>query len=166
MTSRRRLMVTISILGLDQYTVGHYSKHHSKNLANLFEISEDDLLFYAPNAYIFHNGVEQTSWNTIVKVNAPEALEVNESKVAKYIIETLKEFTINLSVEFYYYHKNHRYEHLNKEYPHFIRDDNVVNVEDEEYDEEELYEGNIFEGFEKQLEEAANLKEKELKNKK
>ena len=155
-------MVTISIYGLDQYTVGHYSKYHTKNLANLLEVGEDDLSFYAPDAYVFHNGVEQTSWNAIVKVNAPEACEANEEKVAKYLLETLKEFSINLQVEFYYYHKHHHYEHINKEYPRFIKEDNIVNVEDEEYNEDdELYEGNIFEGFEERLEEAANLRKEE-----
>ena len=29
-------MITITILGLDQYTIGHYSKDHTKNLADLF----------------------------------------------------------------------------------------------------------------------------------
>lgn len=153
-------MVTISIYGLDQYTVGHYSKNHTQNLANLLEVDEDDVSFYAPDAYVFHNGVEQTSWNAIVKVNAPEACEANEAKVAKYLLETLKDFSINLQVEFYYYHKHHHYEHISKDYPRFIKDDNIVNVEDEEYDEDdELYEGNIFENFEERLKEAANLKE-------
>ena len=156
-------MVTISIYGLDQYTVGHYSKNHTNNLANLLEVDEDAVSFYAPEAYVFHNGVEQTSWNAIVKVNAPEQCESHEAKVAKYLIETLKEFSINLQVEFYYYHSHHHYEHINKEYPRFIKEDNVVNVEGEEYEEgDELYEGNIFENFEQKLEEAAKLrKEKE-----
>lgn len=154
-------MVTISIYGLDQYTVGHYSKDHTKNLANLLEVSEDNVSFYAPNAYVFHNGVEQTSWNAIVKVNAPEACEANEAKVAKYLLETLKDFSINLQVEFYYYHKHHHYEHINEEYPRFIKEDNIVNVEDEYDEDSELYEGNIFEGFEQQLEEAAKLRERQ-----
>ena len=150
-------MITISIYGLDQYTVGHYSGEHTANLAQLFETSEDNISFYSPNAYVFHNGVEQTSWNAIVKVNAPEKYEVLEQKVAKYLMETLKEFSINLSVEFYYYHSHHRYEHVNKEYPRFIKDENLVNVE--ESDEDELYEGNIFEGMEEKLEAAYAEKE-------
>lgn len=156
-------MVTISIYGLDQYTVGHYSKIHTKNLANLLEVNEDDVCFYAPNCYVFHNGVEQTSWNTIVKVNAPENCEANEAKIAKYLLETLKEFSINLAVEFYYYHRHHRYEHINSEYPRFIKEDNIVNADDEYDEDEELYEGNIFEGLEEKLEEAAHLKERQLK---
>ncbi len=148
-------MVTISIYGLDQYVVGRYSKEHSANISSLLEVGEDDLVFYSPNAYVFHNGVEQTSWNTIVKVNAPEECEKLEDKVANYLIQTLKEFSIHLVVEFSYYHKHHRYEFVNKEYPRYISEENVVNVEDEEYQEgDEIYEGNMFEGFEEKYEEA------------
>ena len=148
-------MVTISIYGLDQYVVGHYSKEHSANIASLLEVEDDDLVFYSPNAYVFHNGVEQTSWNTIVKVNAPEECEKLEDKVANYIIKTLNEFSIHLVVEFTYYHKHHRYEFVNKEYPRYISEENVVNVEDEEYHEgEEIYDGKMFEGFEEKYEEA------------
>lgn len=146
-------MITISVLGLDQYTTGHYSKEHTKNLANLFETKEENILFYAPQCFILHNGVEQTSWNTIVRVHAPHQYEVFEAKIAKYLLETLKEFTINLEIEFYYYEKNHRYEYQNKEYPHFLTDENIVNVEesedgdDDEEDSADIYEGNIFEQF-------------------
>ncbi len=148
-------MVIISIYGLDQYVVGRYSKEHSANISSLLEVGEDDLVFYSPNAYVFHNGVEQTSWNTIVKVNAPEECEKLEDKVANYLIQTLKEFSIHLVVEFSYYHKHHRYEYVNKEYPRYISEENVVNAEDEEYQEgDEIYEGNMFEGFEEKYEEA------------
>jgi len=155
-------MITISIYGLDQYVVGRYSKFNTKNLASLLEVKEDDISFYAPNAYVFHNGVEQTSWNTIVKVNAPEQCESLEEKVAKYIIETIKDYTINVTVEFYYYHKHHRYEHLNAEYPHFITDDNVASV-DEDDEAEEIYMGNIFEGMQDKLDEVYEQKEQEMK---
>ena len=43
-------MITISILGLDQFVVGRYSREHSADLANLFESDENLLNFYAPNA--------------------------------------------------------------------------------------------------------------------
>ena len=50
-------MITIDILGLDQYVAGHYSREHEKNLASLFEISEDEISFYSPNSTLFHDGV-------------------------------------------------------------------------------------------------------------
>ena len=154
-------MITISVLGLDQYVVGHYSKDHTENLAQLYETSEDNINFYSPNAFLFHNGVEQTSWNTIIRVHAPEEYEHLEDKVNKYLVETFKEVSINVIVEFFYYHKHHHHEYLNTQYPRFIKEDNVVNVEQEELEDgEELYEGNVFEGFEEKLEEACNCKHK------
>ena len=51
---------------------------------------------------------------------------------------------------------------VSKDYPRFIKEDNIVDVEDEEYQEgDELYEGNIFENFEEKLAEAANLRKEE-----
>mgnify|MGYP006982724032 FL=1 len=63
-------MITISVLGLDQFVVGHYSKEHTANLAELFETDSDEINFYAPSSMIFHNGVEQTSWNVEIRVLA------------------------------------------------------------------------------------------------
>lgn len=127
-------MITISVLGLDQYVVGHYSKDHTANLANLFECDEDDVSFYAPEAMIFHAGVEQTSWNTIVIVRAPERFAILESKAADYLIKTLSEFSINLEVEFEYFEESHTYQHINAAYPRFISADNLVDVHEEEED--------------------------------
>ena len=63
-------MITISFLGLDQFVVGHYSKDHTANIANLFETDEASINFYAPNSMMFHAGVEQTSWNVQIIVRA------------------------------------------------------------------------------------------------
>jgi hypothetical protein len=122
-------MITICVLGLDQYVVGHYSKDNTANLANLFEIEEEQINFYAPESMVFHKGVEQTSWNTIVIVKAPSRAEVVEAKVADYLIKTLSEFTINLEVEFEYFEEGHHYEHVNASYPRFIAESNLVDVE-------------------------------------
>lgn len=145
-------MILITVYGLDAYTVGHYSGVHTKNIANLFEVPEEEILFNATGEYIFHDGVEQTSWNAVVEVSAPDKFEPMEEKVSKYLIETLKEFSINLVVNFKYFHGHHQHSFVNKEYPRFITDQNMVHVEEDE--DEELYEGNVFEGMEKKLEEA------------
>ena len=125
-------MITISILGLDQYVVGHYSKDHSHNIADLYEVGEDELLFYAPSSYLFHKGVEQTSWNCIVRVNAPLEYKSAQPRIAKYILETLRDFCINVFVEFTYIDKKDTYEFISKEYPHFITEENMVSVDEED----------------------------------
>lgn len=148
-------MIIITVYGLDQYTVGHYSKYHTENLAQLFETTPENIAFIASDEYVFHNGVEQTSWQALIKVEAPEKYEVLEDKAAMYLVKTLKEFSIHVRVVFDYFHSHHEHEFVNKDYPRYIKDDNLVNVEESDEDEE-LYEGNIFEGMEKKLEEAYN----------
>ncbi len=167
-------MVTLTFLGLDQFVVGHYSKDHTKALANLFEVEEDDLDFVAPNNMVFHNGVEQTSWNVTVKVFAPEECQPLEGKVAKYLLDTVKDFAINVRVVFEYFHEHRIHESLNPDYPRFITESNIVSDEydpgfdDEDgdmpdprdradldpNDENQLFLGNAFEGFEEKLEKA------------
>lgn len=145
-------MIVIKIHGLDEYTVGHYSKNHTENFASLYEVDKDQIIFESDTGYVFHDGVEQTSWNAVVTIEAPEKFQPMEEKVAKYLMLTLKEFSIHLTVTFHYFHAHHQYEHVNKEYPRFLTEANTVNVEENE-EEGELYEGNIFKEFEKQLEE-------------
>ncbi len=145
-------MITISILGLDQYVVGHYSGENTAKLAKLFETSPDNIVFYAPESFLFHDGVEQTSWNTLIRVSAPSKYRKLQDLVAKYLLGTMEGVTIHCAVEFTYYQESDRYEKINKEYPRFITDANMVAVEDEEeepVDPDELYEGNIFADFEK-----------------
>lgn len=180
-------MITISILGLDQFVVGHYSKEHSSNLANLYESDEALINFYSPNAMIFHHGVEQTSWNTIVIVRAPEKFKPFEKKIADYLLKTLSEVSINLEVEFEYFAPSSHYEHINHTYPRYIDESNIAsessegvehNEDDCHHDENEadprdradlnpndpneLYLGNAFEGFEEKLTEV-NKEKKAVK---
>ncbi len=147
-------MITIRVYGLDSYAVGHYSKDHTENLAQLFETKEENICFVASDEYVFHKGVEQTSWQALVTVIAPEKYEILEDKIATYLLKTLTEFSIHVQIVFEYFHGHHEHEFTNKDYPRFIKDENLVNVEEDDGDE--LYEGNIFEGMEKKLEEAYN----------
>ena len=148
-------MITITILGLDQYIVGRLSREMTPNLAKLYEVSEDDINFVAPSNMVFHNGVEQTSWNAIVRVNAPMKVSVLQEEVANLISLSIDDVAINLAIEFYYYSSDNRYERINKEYPRYITAENIVDVEpqydDEEYEgteDLEVYDESVFEGFE------------------
>lgn len=165
-------MITISVLGLDQFVVGHYSKEHTANLAELFETDAEDINFYAPSSMIFHNGVEQTSWNTVVRVLAECKYRAVEQNVADYLLKTFSKFSIHVQVVFDYYEEENEYERINEEYPRYITENNIVNADeeedecDEDCDEanprdradldinnpDELYLGNAFEGFEEKIE--------------
>lgn len=170
-------MILISIRGLDQFVVGHYSKKHGEQLAQLFEVAPEEIDFYAPYGTIFHEGVEQTSWNTYVCVECPGAYASIEDKIAKYLISTLSEFSIHLKI-YFRYSEDRVYEHKNPDYPLHITESNIV--AEEEYDEEyegegdprsrpdldyndpsQIYLGNTFENLDEKIEE--ELKRREAK---
>ena len=176
-------MITIQILGLDQFVVGRYSRENLGNIAQAFECSEEDISFYAPNAMMFHNGVEQTSWNTVVVVLAPKKYRPLEAGAADVLMKTLSLFSINVDVVFQYFEESSHYSFVNKEYPRFItseeiRDDyasmefgdvpEVMEGEENEGEEPlaphmnpdtgEIYLGDAFEGFEERYEESLKKK--------
>ena len=149
-------MITLTFYGLDPFVVGRLSQEMTSNLAQLYEVSEDEINFVAPNNMVFHKGVDQTSWNTIIRVNLPKKLLVLQDQAAEIIMQMVQGPTINVAVEFYYYSQDNRYEKINNEYPRFITDENLVDVEN--YDEsvyvegegeDEVYTGDIFEDFNK-----------------
>ena len=147
-------MITVFIYGLDQFVVGRLSREMTPNLAKLYEVSEDDIIFVAPENMVFHKGVEQTSWNIIIHVHAPKKVSVLQDQVAKLILESIGDVAINKILEFYYYSEDNRYTKLNESYPRFIASDNLVDIEEEDYEdmeegegEDDIYTGDIFKDF-------------------
>ena len=148
-------MITIIVYGLDQFVVGRLSREMTPNLAKLYELSEDEILFVAPENMVFHKGVEQTSWNIIIHVHAPKKASVLQDQVATLILESIGEVAINKILEFYYYSEDNRYSKLNEAYPRFIASDNLVDIADDDYNEDmeegegedEIFTGDIFKNF-------------------
>ena len=147
-------MITIVIYGLDQFVVGRLSREMTPNLAKLYELSEDEVVFVAPENMVFHKGVEQTSWNVIVHVHAPKKVSILQDQVAKLILESIGDVAINKALEFYYYSEDNRYCKINPAYPRFIASDNLVDVAQEDYEDkeegegdDEIFTGDIFQGF-------------------
>lgn len=165
-------MITVFIYGLDQFVVGRISRELTPNLSRIYEVEDDEVDFVAPMNMVFHDGVEQTSWNARVVVHAPMKLHILQEEVADVIFSGLKDYTINASIEFNYFHDDDRYERINPEYPRFIIEGNIVNTDDPFYEDaedddecdddecqhherkegdedDEIYTGNIFEDFDK-----------------
>ena len=88
-------MITITMLGLDPYLLRQVSKNLTEKLADIYEVSEDEINFFAPEGLLVHNGVEQNTWNIIVKVDAPLKVKVLENKVVKLIHEYTKDLCVN-----------------------------------------------------------------------
>ena len=160
---KRGIMITVSILGLDPYLVRQISKDLTPRLSDIYECHKDDVDFYAPECLFIHDGVEQNTWNVLVRVHAPLKVKVMEKEVARIIHEFMKDACINLAIEFYYYSQDNRYEFIDPTHPRFMTEENSVEIDqddsleedlrDERDDEdyEEPYLGNVFEDFEKKL---------------
>lgn len=158
-------MITLSIIGVDPYLVKQISKELTPKLSELYEVSPDKIDFYAPECLYIHDGVEQNTWNVLVKVNATLRLKVLEDQAVLLIKEYMKNTCINLAIEFYYYSEDSRYEFIDPSYPRFMTESNSVNLDyeedgcdDDECDcdhdhehDEEPYLGNIFADFDKKM---------------
>ena len=143
--------------GLDEFVVGRLSRELTPNIAKLYEVSEEEVVFVAPNNMVFHNGTEQTSWNLLIHVHAPMKVSVLQDQVATFLLNAIGDIAIHKTVEFYYYSQDNRYQKINNDYPRYITEENIVNIEDEDecdddcdcdhdHDEdEEIYTGDIFE---------------------
>ncbi|MBE6135680.1 MAG: DUF1904 family protein [Erysipelotrichaceae bacterium] len=149
-------MISLTIYGLDQFVVGKLSHEMTSALADLYECDKEEIIFIAPESMVFHNGVEQTSWNAVVKVEAPKKVAVLQEDAAKLITSLVKGPTINVQVIFSYFSQDNFYESLNPDYPRFIENENLVNFE-EEYSEDieegegddQIFTGDIFKDFNK-----------------
>lgn len=148
-------MITVIFYGLDEFVVGRLSRELTPALAKLYEVEEDEVNFVAPNNMVFHKGVEQTSWNIIIHVHAPMKVSVLQDEVAQYLTRAIGDIAIHKIVEFYYYSSDNRYECINSEYPRYIAEDNIANIEDEECpsdieegeEDDEIYTEDIFQDF-------------------
>ena len=147
-------MITVNIYGLDQFIVGDLSVTLGKNLAKIYEISEDDINFISTNNMVFHNGNEQTSWRVIVEVNLPKKLEVLEHQALEIINHYISEVAINVETTFRYYLSDHHHLHINKDYPLYLESHEEIEIEAETSEEleegegdDEIYTGDIFKGI-------------------
>ena len=149
-------MISLTVYGLDQFVVGKLSHEMTSALADLYEVDKEEILFIAPENMVFHNGVEQTSWNALVKVDAPKKVSVLQEDAARLIMNLIKGPTIHVQVVFNYFSQDNFYESLDEDYPRYIENENLVNF-DEDYDEnieegegdDQIFTGDIFKDFNK-----------------
>ena len=148
-------MITITIYGLDQFVVGQLSRELTPLVAKLYEIDQDEVSFIAPQAMVFHKGIEQTSWNILIHVCAPMKVSVLQDQMAQLMLHGIGDVAIHVSVEFYYYPQDNRYQKINDSYPRFLSQENLVDVDDEYpedleegEEDDQIYTGDIFAGLE------------------
>ena len=147
-------MITITIYGLDQFVVGRLSRELTPLVAKLYEVDEDEVNFIGPNAMVFHKGVEQTSWNILIEVSAPLKVAVLQEQMSDLMLNGIGDVAINKTIIFKYYSQDSRVQKLNGAYPRYISEENLVDIEEEEYEEREegegeddIFTGDIFKDF-------------------
>ena len=156
-------MVIVNFSGLDIFLVGELNKEIHSRIASAYGIDDEDVIFQASDSFLFYKGSEQTSFNLLIKVDAPEDYIDSEEMVASILMEASKNYSVHVRILFSYYEDGHYYERINKDYPEYIIDNQEVEVDDSEYDEdneyseEELYTGNVFEDLEDEDEKPVTL---------
>ena len=142
-------MITVTLIGLDPYSTIQLSKELTPKLAEIYETTQDNINFYAPDCLYVHNGVEQNTYCLLVRVNAPKKVSVLERDVVRILHAFLEDLCIHMQITFYYYSQDNYHEFINKDYPRFMTESNTVVEEDDtgdedEFQNEEVYLGNVF----------------------
>ena len=143
-------MVIVNFSGLDIILVGDLNKAVHSKVAAAYGLDDEDVIFKASDSFIFYKGTEQTSFNLLIKIDAPEEYVDSEEMVASILMEASKNYSVHVRILFSYYDPTHYYERVNKDYPEYIEENQEVDIDDseyndeEEYDEESLYTGNVF----------------------
>ena len=149
-------MVIVNFSGLDIYLVGELNKKIHSRIADAYGLEDEDVIFQAADSFVFFKGTEQTSFNLLVKIDAPEEYVDCEETVASILLEASKDYSIHVRILFNYYDPTHYYERVNKDYPEYLEDNQEIEIDDSEYDEEQeyseddLYTGNMFEDIDEE----------------
>lgn len=159
-------MVIIHFYGLDMFLVGELNEKIHSKVAKVFNVDEEDVIFSASDSFVYFKGHEQTSFNLVIKVESPVKYKQFEKEVASLLLEETKDFSVHTRLLFNYYQENNYYERLNDNYPEYIVSDVEATIdepeydEDKEYNDEDIYLGNVFEDMNFKEEEENEKSEK------
>jgi hypothetical protein len=143
----------IEIFGLDKYVVATLSEQLHVPLIKLTKVNEKDLFFSVFESMIFHQGVDQNAWHTIIRIFLVESDMKYQEEMKTLFIEALKDQTIHLHFEFYPQSKQNIHHVIREDYPLFVAESNAVKIEEElTPPTQDIFHGNVFEGKEKDLE--------------
>ncbi|MDD4532012.1 MAG: hypothetical protein PHW22_01040 [Bacilli bacterium] len=157
-------MITISLLGVDQFQAQSFVADVQDEVAQAFEVAPEEIVFYAPDSFLIYRGVDQTSYQLNIVVSAPRKYEPIEKQAADVLIKIFKQNHVHVRVLFEYFAPQKEYEYINKEYPRFMTNDNMAHFETmEEADEKEGIEPYLGDAFaDADYENKIKAKDKEL----
>lgn len=131
-------MIIIKCYGVDPYVTGNYSKKYIPLVRSRFNIV-DEFVVIAPDEYIFHDGVEQTSWQAIIEVIISPTYKPIEKDLAHALISYFSEEVVNIRLYFNYIDSKSFYTLENKDYPPFVVDKDGANLEEVEPHTEDMF---------------------------
>lgn len=143
-------MIIVSILGMDYYEAIEKTEGLHTKLAEAYRIPDNQLEFFAPQSFIIHDGIEQTSFRLNIKIEAPVGTKDKEAEVRNILFDHFKNTAIHMRVLFTYFEPEHEYLKIDDEYPKYMTPSNVVRAERQHQEEEEE---SAQEEFEEQYEE-------------
>ena len=150
-------MVFVEIFGIDPYMLRQVSRDLTPKLAKICETDENSISFYAPEGLLVHNGVEQNAWNITIKVFMNYKYQIHRKEIIDLLVSSFSKIAIHITVAFTYHQKEEVYGFVNSDYPLFLTENNIVDEDDEEFEDDDVddlndvFSGNAFEGFEDKL---------------
>lgn len=135
-------MIIMKCYGVDPFVTAAYSKKYIPLVKERFGIT-DEFIIISPDEYIYHDGVEQTSWQAILEVIISPSYKTIEKELAHALISYFSEEVINIRLYFNYIDEKNFYTLENKDYPPFVVDKDGLNNH-----ESEVFTGNVFEDIE------------------
>lgn len=146
-------MIIIKLLGVDQFQAQSFVSDIQDEVAQAFETSPDQILFYAPDSFLIYRGVDQTSFYLDIEVELPENYHPIENQIADVLHKIFSKNHVHVRILFQYYEKEHEHEFIDESYPRFMTEENMAHFEEEDEAENEgdIYTGNAFADYDKRV---------------
>lgn len=142
-------MINIVLKGVDEFLGAEVEKDFAPQVSKILHVSPDDVVVTCLHSMIFHGGVDQTSFHMIVTFEMEDEYKKYEEELVEFILSASKNFSVHAHVNFFYLSDTKS--RIDNDYPLFVTEKNEVVLESEEVEEEEIYTGDIFADFEKDL---------------
>lgn len=142
-------MINVVLKGIDIFLAKEFEEKLTSPLAKLMNVSEREIIVTGFDSMIFHNGVDQTSMHLCIDVECDKKYAHLEDKMATCILKLAKQFSIHTHLLFKYFESHHLHEEIDHQYPLYLDDTNIANIETSQADENiEIFDGNVFKDYE------------------
>lgn len=148
-------MINVTLKGIDIYLAGEFDREIHSKLASLFHVRSEEIITTALESLVFHQGVDQTTYQLVIKFELPECYRQYEKVVADYVLSASQDFSVHTLCYFIYVKEENIYERIDEDYPRFMDEKNIVEYDENdsnEGEEQEIFTGNIFQNFDKHSE--------------